>query len=134
YGHCEVGWECLYCHHAEHRNVLRPTKRLRLKLRGLTVPSKLLLLRNCLEIKSAKMPRWLPSIQALQAIIEDAWATADQQSAIDVRFMQGRASNLPISALLGDHMIGDFEPLLYNSIQEELTRLKMTSPVPVRAA
>ncbi|CAE7333473.1 unnamed protein product [Symbiodinium sp. CCMP2456] len=105
-GNCQAGWDCLYCHHAEHRDVFRPEKRLRKKLQQVNVPGRLLLLRNCLEIKAARLPRELPSIQALRDVIEDAWAIADQHAATDVRSIQRQLSALPISALLGHQVIG----------------------------
>ena len=130
-GNCQAGWDCLYCHHAEHHGTFRPTKRLREKLDRLTVPSKLLLLRNCLEVKAATMPHELPSIQALRNLIEDAWANADQQAAADVRSLQTQLSALPISVLLGNQVIGSFSPELYNSIQEQLYLLKLARLAPL---
>ncbi|CAE7643403.1 unnamed protein product [Symbiodinium sp. CCMP2592] len=130
-GNCQAGWGCLHCHHGEHRDVFRPTKRLREKLRRLNVPSKLLLLRHCLEVKAAGMPLGFPSIQALRNVIEDAWAVADQQAATDVSSLQTQLSALPVSALLGNQVIGSFSPELYNSIQQEFNLLKLASPAPL---
>ena len=129
-GNCQAGWDCLYCHHAEHHGTFRPTKRLREKLHRLTVPSKLLLLRNCLEVKAATMPHELPSIQALRDVIEDAWAIADQQAAADVRSLQTQLSALPTSVLLGNQVIGDLSPQLHRSIQDQFNILKLTTPAP----
>ncbi|CAE7232613.1 unnamed protein product [Symbiodinium sp. CCMP2592] len=129
-GTCQAGWDCHHCHHASHPNAFRPTKRLREKLRRLSVPSKLLLLRNCLDAKAAGMPEEGLSLQALRDVIEDAWAMADQQAATDVRLLQAQLSALPVGALLGNHVIGGFSPELRSCIQEQLDLLKLNSPAP----
>ncbi|CAE7256599.1 unnamed protein product [Symbiodinium natans] len=130
HGSCQAGLDCRFCHFTHDRG-FRPSKRLRNKMRGLNVPSILLLLRNGLQMKAAQLAQDLPSFHNLRAMIEHAWANVDQTAAHVEQTLQARVSSHPVSALLGDQVIGRLDPVLYQQIRQELTALRAGCPEPV---